>query len=97
MVAQPGMVYQDPAMMGMQMQQPGMVYQDPAMMGMAQPGMVYQDPAMMGMQVMQPGMVAPAVGYDEDPREIIPPYYINKEFNFVVNFEADQIVICEMD
>ena len=39
MVAQPGMVYQDPNMMGMM--QPG---------GMVQPGMVYQDPAMMQVQ-----------------------------------------------
>ena len=84
MQPQPGMVYQDPMMM-----------QQQQMMMVPQPGMVYQDPAMM--QIQQPGMVAPAVGYDEDPREIIPPYYINKEFNFVVEAEYDQIVICEMD
>jgi len=35
MVAQPGMTYQDPAMMGMQMGQPGMV---------AQPGMMTPAP-----------------------------------------------------
>jgi len=84
MQPQPGMVYQDPMMM-----------QQQQMMMVPQPGMVYQDPAMM--QVQQPGMVAPTLGYDEDPREIIPPYYINKEFNFVVEAEYDQIVICEMD
>ena len=83
MVAQPQMgMPMQPAMMA-----PGMV---------AQPGMVYQDPAMMGMQV-QPGMIAPEVPYDEDPRTMIPPYFITKDANFVEGGNYSQIVIADGD
>lgn len=54
---------------------------------------------MMGMQV-QPGMVAQPqveVGYDEDPREIIPPFYITRDKNFIEGGNYSQITIAEMD
>ena len=42
-------------------------------------------------------MVAPAVGYDEDPRPIIPPYYITKDYNFIPGANYSQITLAEMD
>ena len=42
-------------------------------------------------------MVAPAVGYDEDPRPMIPPYYITKDYNFIPGANYDQITLADMD
>lgn len=37
------------------------------------------------------------VGYDEDPRVLITPYKITKEFNFIVGAEYNQIVLATSD
>ena len=35
-------------------------------------------------------------GYDEDPREEISPYYVDKSYHFIVGANFDQVTICEI-